>query len=62
VQVIAYNTEYVSSVPHAPLFILLIKDYARLISLGPHGTIITEPIYYNDASYLFDFLIHYIMK
>jgi len=39
--------------------VLIINDYAWLIHWDRSGAIVTEPIYYNDQSYLFDFLVRY---
>jgi len=59
-QVIAYTTLILSTQYCTHTFsILIIKDYTWLICWDCSGAIITEPIYYNDQSYLFDFLVCY---
>jgi len=59
-QVIAYTTLILSTQYCTHTFsILIIKDYTWLICWDCSGAIITEPIYYNDQSYLFDFLVRY---
>jgi len=59
-QIIAYTTTLLSNQYRTHAFsVLIIKDYARLIRWDRGGAIITEPIYYNTESYLFDFLVCY---
>jgi len=59
-QVIAYTTLILSTQYRTHTFsVLIIKDYAQLICWDRSGAIVTEPIYYNDQSYLFDFLVRY---
>jgi len=59
-QVIAYTTLILSTQYHMHTFsVLIINDYARLICWDRSGAIVTEPIYYNNQLYLFDFLVHY---
>jgi len=59
-QVIAYTTLILSTQYRTHTFsVLIINDYAQLIRWDHSGAIVTEPIYYNDQSYLFDFLVCY---
>jgi hypothetical protein len=41
------------------LFILIIKDYVRLIYWDHSGAVVMEPIFYNTAPHLFDFFVCY---
>lgn len=59
-QITAYATSQMGAQYRTHIFsILIILDYARLIRWDRSGAIVTEPIYYNEASELFDFLIYF---
>ena len=58
-QITAYATSHMSAQYRTHIFFVLIcKNYARLIRWDRSGAIVTEPIYYDEASGLFDFFIH----
>jgi hypothetical protein len=59
-QITAYATQILSSQYRTHAFTVLIcKDLARLIRWDRAGAIVTEPIYFNNDSYLHDFLTRY---
>lgn len=59
-QITAYATQILSSQYRTHAFTVLIcHNLARLIRWDRAGAIVTEPIYYNDDSYLHDFLTRY---
>ena len=59
-QITAYATQILSSQYRTHAFTVLIcEKLARLIRWDRAGTIVTEPIHYNDDSYLCDFLTRY---
>ncbi len=59
-QITAYATQILSSQYRTHAFTVLIcHNLARLIRWDRAGAIVTEPIYYDDDSYLHDFLTRY---
>lgn len=57
-QITAYATSHMSAQYRTHVFFVLIcKDYARLIRWDRSGAIVTDPIYYDEESHLFDFFI-----
>jgi hypothetical protein len=59
-QITAYATLVLSAQYRTHVFsILIIRNFARLIRWDCGGAVVTVPIYYNDESFLLDFLIHY---
>jgi Fungal protein kinase len=59
-QITAYATQILSSQYRTHAFTVLIcKDLARLIRWDRAGAIVTEPIFYDNESYLHDFLTRY---
>lgn len=59
-QITAYATHILSSQYRTHAFTILIcQNLARLIRWDRAGAIVTEPISYNDDSYLYDFLTRY---
>jgi hypothetical protein len=59
-QITAYATLVLSAQYCTHVFsILIIKNFTRLIRWDRGGAVVTAPIYYNDESFLLDFLIRY---